>query len=89
VTQSSAGEFCVLVSGGWELSLVCVPAAIAATIVITDPPQRREDTPVKLAFEVASVEGLRPVVTGARGHADPAGSAREFRGRCSGRTGRG
>jgi predicted enzyme related to lactoylglutathione lyase len=79
VAESVEGDFAVLVSGDWELSLVAVPAAVAASIVIADPPARRETTPVKLAFDVASIEGLRPVFAGAGGQMDPAGSAREFR----------
>jgi predicted enzyme related to lactoylglutathione lyase len=78
--ECGGDDFCVLASGDWELSLVTVPAAIAAALVITDPPERRAETPVKLAFEVASVEELRPVVTGAGGQTDPTGSAWDFRG---------
>jgi predicted enzyme related to lactoylglutathione lyase len=37
--------------------------------------------PVKLVFEVASIEGLHTVVTEAGGQVDPSGTAREFRGR--------
>jgi len=73
-------DFCVLASDDWDLSLVVVPKAIAATLVITDPPERREESPVKLAFEVASIEELRPVVNGSGGHAEPAESAWDFRG---------
>lgn len=80
VTDSAEGDFEVLVGDGWELSLVSVPPAVAATIVLTDPPARRQAVPAKLAFEVAGIEGLRPVVDGAGGLVDPAGSAREFRG---------
>jgi predicted enzyme related to lactoylglutathione lyase len=78
--ESDRDEFCVLVSDDWDLSLVRMPAAIAATFVITHPPQRRADTPVKLAFEVDSIERLLPVVTGTGGQIDPAESAWKFRG---------
>jgi predicted enzyme related to lactoylglutathione lyase len=78
--ESGRDEFCVLASGDWELSLVRVPAAIAAAFVVTDPPERRADVPVKLVFEVASIEGLHAVVTEAGGQVDPSGTAREFRG---------
>jgi predicted enzyme related to lactoylglutathione lyase len=80
VLESGGDEFCVLASEDWELSLVAVPEAVAAMWVITDPPERREETPVKLAFEVTSIEDLRPVVTGTGGQADPARSAWDFRG---------
>jgi predicted enzyme related to lactoylglutathione lyase len=80
VLETGGDEFCVLASEDWDLSLVAVPEVIAATWMITDPPERREETPIKLAFEVASIEELRPVVTGTGGRADPAGSAWDFRG---------
>jgi predicted enzyme related to lactoylglutathione lyase len=80
VAESAEGDFAVLAGGGWELSLVAVPPAVAAAIVITDPPARRAAVPVKLAFEVAGIEMLRPDVAAAGGLVDPAGSAREFRG---------
>jgi predicted enzyme related to lactoylglutathione lyase len=73
-------DFCVLASDDWELSLVAMSAATAATFVVTDPPGRRESFPVKLAFAVPSIEGLHPAVTGAGGQLDPIGSAWEFRG---------
>jgi predicted enzyme related to lactoylglutathione lyase len=80
VAESAEGDFAVLVGAGWELSLVSVPPAVAAAIVVSDPPERRANTPVKLVFEVAGIEGLRPVVTGAGGLIDPAGTVRDFRG---------
>jgi predicted enzyme related to lactoylglutathione lyase len=80
VAESAEGDFAVLAGGGWELSLVSVPPAVAAVIVVRDPPARRANTPVKLAFEVTGIEGLRPVVAAAGGLVDPAGTVREFRG---------
>ncbi len=77
--ESGGLDFCVLASDDWDLSLVVMPAAIAATLVITDPPQRREESPIKLAFEVASIEEVRLVVNAAGGRPDPAGSAWDFR----------
>jgi hypothetical protein len=75
------GDFLVLASDDWDLSLVRLPAVVAAAVEITDPPARRAGSPVKLAFEVASLEELRPVVAGAGGQPDPAESAWDFRGR--------
>jgi predicted enzyme related to lactoylglutathione lyase len=72
--------YCVLASGDWDLSLVAVPPADAAAIVITDPPARRAGTPVKLAFEVPSIQALQPAVAAAGGQLDPAGEAWDFRG---------
>jgi len=62
--------YCVLESGDWELSLVRMPADIAATVVITRPPRRRSETPLKLAFEVPSIDRILPVITAAGGQAE-------------------
>lgn len=40
-------------SSGAILGLHAIPASIAETIVITDPPAIREETPIKLVFETA------------------------------------
>jgi predicted enzyme related to lactoylglutathione lyase len=77
----SADDFCVLASDDWDLSLVCVPAAVAAAMVITDPPGRREDSPLKLAFDVVSIEVARADVINAGGRVDPIESVWTFRGR--------
>jgi len=74
--ESGGDDFCVLASADWDLSLVTMPAAI----VITVPPGRREDSPVKLSFEVASIEELYAVITGTGGQVDPLEPAWEFRG---------
>ena len=48
----------LVVMGSHELQLVvhAIPPAIAATIVLTDPPERREDTALKFFFTVASLD---------------------------------
>src|SRR5262245_10594253 len=46
------GEFCVLTNGEWELTLVAVADAVRAALVIADPPARRTETTIKLAFDV-------------------------------------
>jgi predicted enzyme related to lactoylglutathione lyase len=81
VAADGDDEFCILASHDWELSLVALPEAVAATVVVSDPPARREQSPIKLAFAVASIEGLRAVVTNAGGHMDPIESTWEFRSR--------
>ena len=80
VAAAGDDEFCILASDDWELALVTMPEAVAATVVISDPPARREQLPVKLAFDVESIEGLRAVLTSAGGRLDPIASAWEFRG---------
>ena len=79
-SEAEGEDFCVLESDEWELSLVSVPKAVAATLIVTDPPRRREDSPVKLVFSVASIEALRSKVVEAGGQLDPNESAWQFRG---------
>ena len=47
VVAAGDDEFCILASDDWELSLVAMPETVSATVVIADPPARREDSPVK------------------------------------------
>jgi predicted enzyme related to lactoylglutathione lyase len=44
---------------GVELTLVQIAPDIAATITLTTPPQRRQDTPIKLVFEVPDLAKAR------------------------------
>jgi predicted enzyme related to lactoylglutathione lyase len=70
----------VLISDDLELSLVAVPEEMAERIFIATPAERRSDASIKLAFEVKSLEGIRPTVIAAGGQVDPPHSAWEFRG---------
>ena len=45
-------------AGGALLALHAIPPAIARDIEITDPPQPRSDTPIKLTFETPELEGV-------------------------------
>jgi predicted enzyme related to lactoylglutathione lyase len=81
VGESESNDFCVLASDDWELSLVSVQAEIAASLVIANPPERRTATPIKLAFDVESIEGLRSIVIATGGQFDPNDGIWEFRGR--------
>lgn len=65
-----------LESAAWLLTLV--PSAEA--VPTATPPVRRQTTPVKLAFEVASIEAVRPIVEGHGGSVEPVDAAWEFRG---------
>jgi len=51
--------FAQLRSGGFELVLHRIPEHIAATFDITEPPQRREDSAIKLVFAVPSLAAAR------------------------------
>jgi hypothetical protein len=75
-----ASIYCVLESDGWTLSLVVVPVEIAATIQLTAPARARDDVPVKLAFDVRSVDDLRVPLTKLGGQIDPDTAPWDFRG---------
>ena len=49
----------VLEAGGFQLVVFAIPPHIAAQIQIATPPQRREETPIKLVFVVRSLAGAR------------------------------
>lgn len=49
----------VLESDTFQLVVVAIPGKHAASIHITEPPQRRENTAVKLVFPVASIAATR------------------------------
>jgi predicted enzyme related to lactoylglutathione lyase len=78
--------YCVLESGSWRLALVVIPDETADRIELTVPPRRREEVPVKLAFEVASFEDLRTTAPSLGGQVDPSTAEWDFRGqrRCDG-----
>jgi predicted enzyme related to lactoylglutathione lyase len=76
---SDEPDVCLLANDEWELALVSVPAAVAATLEITDPPRRRANTPIKLAFEVASIDAIQSAVAGAGGQIDPLEMAWDYR----------
>jgi hypothetical protein len=56
VDESVRGDFAVLMGPGVELSIVQIPEPIASQIEISDPPQARSRTPIKLVFFVASID---------------------------------
>jgi len=64
------GDYRVLESDGWTLTIVQVPADLAATIELADPPTRREGTPIKLTFDVASMTAARRRISEGGGHVD-------------------
>ena len=58
----TAEDYSVLESAAWVLSLVVIPDTIASALPEEFPPSRREETPIKLAFQVQDIEVLRPVM---------------------------
>jgi predicted enzyme related to lactoylglutathione lyase len=63
--------FAVLERGGFELVVQAVPAAIAASIALADPPRRRTQTPLKLVFVVADLDAARAATERRAGTLDP------------------
>jgi predicted enzyme related to lactoylglutathione lyase len=74
-----ADEYCVLESESFTLSLVRVPEQIAAAIVASVPPLRREGVPMKLAFGVDGIDALPMRFFQFGGVVAPATSQWEFR----------
>ncbi|MGC5699184.1 hypothetical protein J4P02_03155 [Pseudomonas sp. NFXW11] len=60
-------DYLQLAHQGYELTLVQVPAAIAARIVLQDPPLPRSDSPCKPLFQVADLEQARQRAASAGG----------------------
>ena len=63
--------FAQLRAGPLELVVHRIPPHIAAGIDVTDPPQRREDTAVKLVFAVDSIAVARADAAALGGAIDP------------------
>ncbi|MCX2862912.1 hypothetical protein OOZ63_13830 [Paucibacter sp. PLA-PC-4] len=57
--QQEAADHVLLAGSGFELVIHAIPARIAADIVITTPPERRSETPIKLFFNIASLQVAR------------------------------
>ena len=70
----------VLESETVELVIVAIPVATAARIVITTPPQRRENTAFKLVFAVPSLAEARATAKANGGELDPSGKEWKFQG---------
>jgi len=70
----------VLESETVELVIVAIPAATAARIVITTPPQRRANTAFKLVFAVPSLAEARATAEADGGELDPPGKEWKFQG---------
>jgi predicted enzyme related to lactoylglutathione lyase len=57
VDECARGDYAVLIgNANSELSILQIPERIASQIQVSDPPQARESTPIKLVFLVASID---------------------------------
>jgi predicted enzyme related to lactoylglutathione lyase len=70
LTHEEQGHL-VLESEAFQLVIVAVPRRIAAAIHVAEPPQRRENTAVKLVFPVASLSAAREMAASHGGELDP------------------
>ncbi|BFI97321.1 MAG: glyoxalase/bleomycin resistance/dioxygenase family protein [Rhodanobacter sp.] len=70
----------VLESEAFQLVVVAVPRKLAATIHVADPPQRRENTAIKLVFTVASLAAARAAAQTHGGQLDTASREWAFQG---------
>lgn len=70
-TVAQEADHARLEVGGAELVLHAIPAPIAASIHIAEPPERREETPIKLSFTVADLAEARRRAAAAGGVLDP------------------
>jgi len=57
--QSVQKGFAILGRESSQLVIVRIPKRIADTIDISTPPERREDTPIKLVFSVEDIASVR------------------------------
>jgi predicted enzyme related to lactoylglutathione lyase len=70
----------VLRGHGYELVIHGIPAKIAAKIQIANPPEPREQTPIKPSFVVASLAEARAAAQATGGYLKPDAKAWHFRG---------
>jgi predicted enzyme related to lactoylglutathione lyase len=78
VVDAEPGEYALLDSDSWTLAVVRVPPDVAATISRSVPPARRESTPIKLTFDVPSLEETGARIADLGGRVE--GAAWEFNG---------
>ena len=76
VVEESEDGYVALGSSALQLVVVGIPAAIAADVVVSDPPVRREETPIKLVLPVDDLGGARTAAAGLGGVVD--GPEREW-----------
>ncbi len=73
-------DYVVLEAPGFQLVVVAVPARIAASLHLTDPPQRRENNAIKLVLAVPSIGDARMASAALGGQVDSPEREWEFLG---------
>ncbi|RQP21154.1 VOC family protein [Piscinibacter terrae] len=79
-TTHAEQSYVVLESVAFQLVVVAIPPHIAASIQVTVPPQRREDTAVKLVLPVPSIASTRLAAQACGGQLNPPEREWEFQG---------
>lgn len=70
----------LLVGAGIELVIHAIPRRYSVDIVITRPPQVREDTPLKPVFAVSDLDAVRTAAKASGGFLKPVEAAWQIRG---------
>ena len=70
--KTSDTDHTILACGGFDLMIHQIPAPIAASIIITAPPRRRETGAIRLDFTIKSVAGARSIAASQGGQVDDA-----------------
>ena len=74
-------DYAVLIGAAeLELSIVQIPERIASQVRISDPPQARESTPIKLVFFVPSIDETLLAASLFGGHVKEGSKRWQFRG---------
>lgn len=71
VLRARSDGSCIVDGQGLTLNLVQVPEAIAREIDLREPPERRQETPIKLVFAVADITSVRASAPAWGGSIDP------------------
>jgi predicted enzyme related to lactoylglutathione lyase len=77
----SEDDHVVLESSAFQLVILAIPAAIAASISIATPPIRRENTPIKLVFPVENIDAIRKIIGSLGGELNPPEREWQYQGR--------
>jgi hypothetical protein len=80
VDESERGDYAVLIGPHVEISIIQVPEPLASQIEISDPPQARSRTPIKLVFFVASIDAALATTSRLGGRIADGSERWQFRG---------
>jgi len=86
VQREADEEYVLLEAPSFQLVILQIPERIAVNITIDKPPQKRENTPIKLFLNVSSIEDARQTAKRLGGELNGAEKEWKFHGvkRCDG-----